>query len=149
MNVEIGSIFPTSWRDKIQSHLNRDKFACTICDKTFLYKLSLKRHMTKQAEPVKCDKYDKSFSMEDYCKAVVSVLKVGYMELNTAFVYDNVKEFGGHLNYPPVGMGMDRPKLEVENNKEVVTMNWRLDTKHDAYKEMIKYVGKANSALVS
>ena len=33
--------------------------------------------------------YVKSFSMEDYCKAVVSALKVGYMELNTAFVYDD------------------------------------------------------------
>ena len=49
---------------------------------------------------------------------------------------------GGHLNYPPVRMGMDRPKLEMRSNKEeVVTMNWSPDMKHDTNKEMIKYVG--------
>ena len=72
---------PRSLERHKQSHLNNDKFSCTMCGKTSPFGLALKKHMTKHTELVKCDKYDKSFSMDDYCKAVVSALKVGYMEL--------------------------------------------------------------------
>ena len=57
--------------------------------KTFLYRLALKKHMTKHVEPGNCDKL---FSMEDCYKAVVSALKVGYMELDTASACDNERE---------------------------------------------------------
>ena len=132
--------------------------------KTFLYRLALKKHMTKHVEPGKCDKL---FSMEDCYKAVVSALKVGYMELDTAAAFDNerscvgpvkngepkcvpelresLKMTGvkmvdlwlidwpgpeGHLNCPPVKMGMDRPKVEIETNKEkMAPMDWSPDMK--------------------
>jgi len=146
---------------------------------------------------------------EDCYKAVVSALKVGYMGLDTASVYDNEKEVGRavvesgvarenlfiqtklwrsfvgpakngkpkcdaelrkslkklgvsmvdlwlihwpgpgrHLNYPPVRMGMDRPKVEIETNKEkMVPMNWSPEMRLDTYKEMAKYVGKEVGAL--
>ena len=83
---------PHSLEGHKQSHLNKDKFSCTKCGKTFLYKLVLRKHKTKHVEPVKCDKCDGSSSAEDCYKAVMSILKVGYMEMGTASVYDNEKE---------------------------------------------------------
>ena len=67
---------------------------------------------------------------------------VGLLGRTCAYKQNYRPVHGGHLNYPPVRMGMDRPKLEMKSNKEeVVTMNWSPDMKHDTNKEMIKYVG--------
>ena len=85
-------VLPHSLDRHKQSHLNKDKFSCTKCDKTFPYKLTLGKYMTKHVEPVKCYKCDESFSPEDCYKAMVSTLKMGYMGLDTASVYDNEKE---------------------------------------------------------
>ena len=55
---------------------------------------------------------------------------------------------GRHLDYPPVKMGMDRPKVEIDTNKEkMVPMDWSPDTRLDTYNEMAKFVGKEVVAL--
>jgi len=146
---------------------------------------------------------------EDCYKAVLAALKVGYMGLDTASVYDNEKEVGRavaesgvdrnnlfiqtklwrsfvgpakngkpkcdaelrkslkklgvgmvdlwlmhwpgpgrHLNYPPVRMGMARPKVEIETNrKKMVPENWTPAMRLDTYKEMAKFVGKEVGSL--
>ena len=146
---------------------------------------------------------------EDCYKAVLAALKVGYMGLDTASVYDNEKEVGRavaesgvdrrnlfiqtklwrsfvgpakngkpkcdaelrkslrklgmemvdlwlmhwpgpgrHLNYPPVRLGMKRPKTEIETNRDKkVPENWSPAMRLDAYKEMSKFVGKEVGAL--
>lgn len=146
---------------------------------------------------------------EDCFNAVVAALKVGYMGLDTASVYDNEKEVGRavvesgvdrkklfiqtklwrsfvgpakngkpkcdaelrkslkklgvemvdlwlmhwpgpgrHLNYPPVKMGMERPKVEKEENRDKkVPLNWTPAMRLDTYKEMAKFVGKEVGSL--
>ena len=146
---------------------------------------------------------------EDCYKAVVAALRVGYMGLDTASVYDNEKEVGRavmdsgvdreklfiqtklwrsfvgpakngkpkcdselrkslkklgvkmvdiwlmhwpgpgrHLNYPPVKVGMERPKVEkLENKDKMVPLNWSPAMRLDTYKEMAKFVGKEVGAL--
>jgi len=49
---------------------------------------------------------------------------------------------GRHLNYPPVRMGMERPKVILESNKlKMVPENWTPTMRLETYKEMAKFVG--------
>jgi len=146
---------------------------------------------------------------EDCYKAVLAALRLGYMGLDTASVYDNEKEVGKavvdsgvdrgnifiqtklwrsfvgpakngkpkcdselrkslkklgvsrvdlwlihwpgpgrHLNYPPVRMGMNRPKVGIDGNKlKMVPENWTPAMRLDTYKEMAKFVGKEVGSL--
>jgi len=55
---------------------------------------------------------------------------------------------GRYLNYPPVRMGMDRPKVEIESNKtKMVPDNWSPAMRLETYKEMAKFVGKEVGSL--
>ena len=40
-------VLPHSLDRHKQSHLKKDKFSCTKCDKTFPYKLTLRKYLTK------------------------------------------------------------------------------------------------------
>jgi len=146
---------------------------------------------------------------EECFNAMLTALRVGYVGLDTASVYDNEKEVGRaivecgidrsnlfiqtklwrsfvgpakngkpkcdaelrkslkklgvkmvdlwlmhwpgpgrHLNYPPVRMGMERPKVEIEGNKDKkVPENWSPAMRLETYKEMSKFVGKEVGSL--
>jgi len=48
---------------------------------------------------------------------------------------------GRHLNYPPVRMGMERPKKIIDGNQEkMVPLDWTPQMRLDTYQEMAKFV---------
>ena len=53
---------------------------------------------------------------------------------------------GRHLNYPPVRMGMDRPKQLIQGNeKKMVPENWTPKVRLETYKYMSKHVSPNGS----
>ena len=57
-------------RHKTLTHSNAEKgkFPCTKCDKSFLYELTLKKHLMKHVELASCNLCGKSFSTVEYLK---------------------------------------------------------------------------------